>query len=44
LKRDLGVKDMGSIIPGHGGFFDRIDGIIFSIPIAYFVLRVLKWA
>ena len=44
LKRDLGVKDMGSIIPGHGGFFDRIDGIIFSIPVAYFVLRVLKWA
>ena len=44
LKRDLGVKDMGTIIPGHGGFFDRIDGIIFSIPIAYFVLRVLKWA
>jgi len=44
LKRDLGVKDMGSIIPGHGGFLDRIDGIIFSIPIAYYVLRVLKWA
>jgi phosphatidate cytidylyltransferase len=44
LKRDLGVKDMGSIIPGHGGFMDRIDGIIFSIPIAYYVLRVLKWA
>jgi phosphatidate cytidylyltransferase len=44
LKRDLGVKDMGSLIPGHGGFFDRIDGIIFSIPIAYYVLHVLKWA
>jgi phosphatidate cytidylyltransferase len=44
LKRDLGVKDMGAIIPGHGGFFDRIDGIIFAIPIAYYVLRVLKWA
>jgi phosphatidate cytidylyltransferase len=44
IKRDLGVKDMGAIIPGHGGFFDRIDGIIFSIPIAYYMLRVLRWA
>ena len=44
VKRDLGVKDMGSLMPGHGGFFDRIDGIIFSAPIAYFVLRVLGWA
>lgn len=44
VKRDLGVKDMGSLIPGHGGFFDRIDAIIFNSPIAYFVLRVLEWA
>ncbi len=44
VKRDLGVKDMGSLVPGHGGFFDRIDGIIFNAPIAYFVLRVLDWA
>jgi phosphatidate cytidylyltransferase len=44
VKRDLGVKDMGSLVPGHGGFFDRIDGIIFNAPIAYFVLRVLGWA
>jgi phosphatidate cytidylyltransferase len=44
IKRDLGVKDMGSLVPGHGGFFDRIDGIIFNAPIAYFVLRVLHWA
>ena len=44
IKRDLGVKDMGSLMPGHGGFFDRIDGIIFNAPIAYFLLRVLEWA
>jgi phosphatidate cytidylyltransferase len=44
IKRDLGVKDMGSLVPGHGGFFDRIDGIIFNAPIAYFLLRVLDWA
>jgi phosphatidate cytidylyltransferase len=44
IKRDIGVKDMGSLMPGHGGFFDRLDAIIFNAPIAYFVLRVLKWA
>lgn len=44
IKRDLGVKDMGSLVPGHGGLFDRIDAIIFVSPIAYFVLRVLGWA
>jgi phosphatidate cytidylyltransferase len=44
VKRDLGVKDMGSLVPGHGGFFDRIDAIIFNAPVAYFVLRVLGWA
>lgn len=44
VKRDLGVKDMGSLIPGHGGFFDRIDAIVFNAPVAYFVLRVLGWA
>lgn len=44
LKRDLGVKDMGRLVPGHGGFFDRIDGIVFSLPLAYYVLRVLGWA
>jgi len=44
IKRDLGVKDMGSLMPGHGGFFDRLDAIIFNAPIAYYVLRVLKWA
>lgn len=44
LKRDLGVKDMGSLLPGHGGLFDRIDAIILNAPVAYFVLRVLGWA
>lgn len=37
IKRDLGIKDMGSSLPGHGGLLDRFDGLLFVLPVAYFV-------
>lgn len=41
VKRDLGIKDIGGVIPGHGGILDRVDAILFSLPTGYFALELL---
>ena len=42
VKRDLAVKDMGSSLPGHGGFLDRFDAMLFVLPATYYLVAVLE--
>ena len=41
VKRDLGVKDMGTILPGHGGIFDRFDAVLFVLPTIYYLVTIV---
>ena len=40
IKRKAKIKDTGNLLPGHGGFLDRLDGIIFAVPFSYFLLKL----
>ncbi|NDK31258.1 phosphatidate cytidylyltransferase [Nesterenkonia haasae] len=41
VKRELDVKDMSHVLPGHGGVMDRLDSLVFAMPTAYFVIVAL---
>jgi phosphatidate cytidylyltransferase len=43
LKRSLGIKDSGKILPGHGGMLDRFDAVLLSAPFVFVYLSLICW-